>query len=190
VSFEHDTQASTGQTTGVWAVRFCQNTSMSNWCIDGFSELWPDLCTEILEENAIVSASVDLSRNPKLEKRFHAALQTTDGAMLVLFKDHGMYTTSFEHPGDVDKTKEEVRTWIVEGYAGETKQVVPPEPSLVDSLKEFLESIDRQMIYGISGILAVGVLGFIVYMVVGKGGAAGRASRPPPRARRSPRKIQ
>ncbi len=142
-TFEHDTQAATGQTTGVWLVRFCEPTSSTNWCVDGFIEYWADLCDELLWELDIMTGTVDLAKNAGLAKRFSSPILEKHGVQLALFKDHGMYLTKVEHGGDRDMTREEVKKWVLEGYAGEAKLAVPPEPTLLDAVWSQVEAAKR-----------------------------------------------
>lgn len=139
VTFEHDTQAATGQTTGVWLVRFCDQTSMSNWCVDSFIEYWADLCDELLGDHDIMTGTVDLAENAGLATRFSSPILEKHGIQLALFKDHGMYLASVEHEGDVDMSKEEVKKWVLEGHAGEAKLTVPPEPTVLDAVWQKVE---------------------------------------------------
>ena len=164
VTFEHDTQASTGQTTGVWLVRFCNpKSSMSNWCVDGFIEYWADLCDELLQDHDIMTGTVDLAKNPKLADRFSSPILDEYGVQLALFKDNGMYLTSVELPEDKDMTRDQVKEWVLGRHAGETKLAVPPEPSWVDALWEKLQQPEVRKIAGITGIcLAIVVTGMLL----------------------------
>jgi hypothetical protein len=142
-TFEHDTQAATGQTTGVWLVRFCEPTAMSNWCVDGFIEYWADLCDEVFWEQDIMTGSVDLAKNAGLAKRFSSPILEKHGVQLALFKEHGMYLTNVVHEGDRDMTREEVMKWVLEGHASEAKLAVPPEPALLDAVWVKLDEAEK-----------------------------------------------
>ena len=173
LTFEHDTQAATGQTTGIWLVRFCDQKSMSNWCVDGFIEYWADLCDELLEEHGIMTGTVDLAKNAKLATRFSSPILDKYGVQLALFKDHGMYLASVEHEGDTDMTREEVKRWVLEGHAGEARLAVPPEPSLLESVwlkveeaEEALQKVFERVTESVAGDAEVRRTAIIVLAVV------------------------
>lgn len=65
-NFEHDTQASTGGTTGVWFVEF-----YAPWCqhCRTFEGIWTKVGKEL--EGLVNVARVDASNNAKLSERFN-----------------------------------------------------------------------------------------------------------------------
>ena len=169
VTFEHDTQASTGQTTGVWLVRFCDRKSMSNWCVDGFIEYWADLCDDLLQDHGIMTGTVDLAKNTKLATRFSSPILEEYGVQLALFKDHGMYLTSVELPDDKDMSREQIKMWVLEGHASETKLPVPPEPTVMDALWEKLDDPDVRKPAAIAGsVIALVVVAMALKTLVSR----------------------
>ncbi|KAG2428049.1 hypothetical protein HXX76_012032 [Chlamydomonas incerta] len=114
-SFEHDTQASTGQTTGVWAVLFTDSTVPR---FDRASIVVEQLAQE--EEKEVIYARVDVARNMKLAKRFGDVIFLP---CVLLFRDRQMYVfdMSFEDPNIL----EEVRTFVESGYANAEPNDVP-----------------------------------------------------------------
>ncbi|PNW82725.1 hypothetical protein CHLRE_06g291550v5 [Chlamydomonas reinhardtii] len=114
-TFEHDTQASTGQTTGVWAVLFTDSTVAR---FDRASIVVEQLAQE--EEKEVIYARVDVARNVKVAKRFGDVVFLP---CIVLFRDRQMYVfdKNFENPSILD----EVRTFVESGYANAEPQDVP-----------------------------------------------------------------
>merc|ERR1719215_785263 len=69
-NFEHLTQASTGQTTGKWLVKF-----YAPWCghCKRLEPVWDDLSSELAfayPDESILISRVDCTKNPGLTKRF------------------------------------------------------------------------------------------------------------------------
>lgn len=62
-TFEHDTQATTGSTTGDWLVYFCEPAQ----CAANL-ETWASVRNELFGYATV--AAVDTSRNPKVTLRF------------------------------------------------------------------------------------------------------------------------
>lgn len=84
-TFEHETQASTGQTTGHWLIQFFPGTSGGNSDSRSNSRSEGGIVIptgpmyaedEWLESNVVI-ASVNLAKNPFLQRRFAAHLSTT-----------------------------------------------------------------------------------------------------------------
>mmetsp|Transcript_14749 Transcript_14749/g.17826 ORF Transcript_14749/g.17826 Transcript_14749/m.17826 type:complete len:223 (+) Transcript_14749:125-793(+) len=65
-NFEHDTQAATGQTSGIWFVKF-----WAPWCghCKRLAPLWDELAEELLEEG-IILAQLDITQHPVTYSRF------------------------------------------------------------------------------------------------------------------------
>ncbi|GJP84728.1 hypothetical protein CLOP_g14787 [Closterium sp. NIES-67] len=93
-SFEHDTQASSGQTTGRWFVLFATSDCLTS--ADSESPCHRILAS--LKEAAsaadgmpgrlFIAAQVDLDANPKLKKRFGIGSEP----VLKLFRDRAMFS--------------------------------------------------------------------------------------------------
>ncbi|KAG2443143.1 hypothetical protein HYH02_009554 [Chlamydomonas schloesseri] len=114
-NFEHDTQASTGQTTGVWAVLFTDSTVSR---FDRAEMVMHQLAQE--EEKEAIFARVDVARNKKLAKRFGDVIFLP---CILLFRDRQMYVfdKNFESPDILA----EVRTFVESGYANAEPLDVP-----------------------------------------------------------------
>ncbi|GAX83814.1 hypothetical protein CEUSTIGMA_g11239.t1 [Chlamydomonas eustigma] len=92
-TFEHDTQAATGQTTGIWCVLFT-SPSQDRTSHQAAVALWESLAAN--EEKDIIYAMVDLDVNKKISRRFKGIQAPT----AVLLKDRGMYTYSVPESDD------------------------------------------------------------------------------------------
>jgi hypothetical protein len=79
LSFEHITQAATGQTTGVWFVSFCSSTART--CKE-LAQPWEELGKELLQQQLFLT-SVDVHSSPRLTQRFGVTTLPT----LLLFRD-------------------------------------------------------------------------------------------------------
>jgi len=90
-TFEHQTQASTGQTTGKWFVMF-----YAQWCghCKKLMPIWNDLANGIDPEDDgnIIIAAVDTDKNPGLASRFSIRGFPT----LLYFADRKMYRYTLE----------------------------------------------------------------------------------------------
>eukprot|EP00927_Polykrikos_kofoidii_P049654 TRINITY_DN43691_c0_g1_i1.p1 TRINITY_DN43691_c0_g1~~TRINITY_DN43691_c0_g1_i1.p1 ORF type:complete len:178 (+),score=42.96 TRINITY_DN43691_c0_g1_i1:76-534(+) len=115
-TFEHDTQASTGATTGTWLVAFGEAGCAR--CDQIYEEIEEQ--SEGLREAYILSARVDKANGAKLWKRF--AIKETP--TVLLFKQGKMY----RH----DVQKGNILQFATEAGDGGVK--VPPEPSFLDEL--------------------------------------------------------
>ena len=63
-NFEHDTQATSGHTTGDWFLMFCDKES----CNQGHLDTWDDLYGRLRGKATV--AYVDLDQSPKTKERF------------------------------------------------------------------------------------------------------------------------
>lgn len=100
-SFEHDTQAATGSTTGDWFVMF-----FAPWC--GFCKqlhpVWNELAAEVNKQVNV--ATVDATIHNDLSKRFEIRGYPT----LILFSGGKMYKY------DGARDLEALKTFALEGY--------------------------------------------------------------------------
>ena len=117
-TFEHQTQASSGQTTGAWFVKF-----YAPWCghCRAMAGTWVELAVE-MEGTGVIIADVDATANPITTDRFNALVKGFP--TLLLFRDRGV----FKHKGARDL--ESLRAFATETF-GETseKHAVPEPPS-------------------------------------------------------------
>eukprot|EP00898_Chlorokybus_atmophyticus_P000319 jgi/Chlat1/1288/Chrsp118S01727 len=121
--FERRTQASTGQTAGVWFIEF-----YAPWCghCQRLAPVWESLAREL--EGQVVVARVDCDSNKAIGRRFKASL---DGfPTLVLFRDRAMY------PYEGPRKLEALVAFAKGGYASASALPVPSEGSgLVESIR-------------------------------------------------------
>jgi len=118
-SFEHQTQASTGQTTGKWFVKF-----YAPWCghCKRLEPVWDDLADRAAAdhpEDGIVIAKVDVTQNAALGERFDIRGFPT----LLYFADRKMY----RHKGS--RELDALVEYVGGGYAKTKGLPVPGPPS-------------------------------------------------------------
>jgi len=123
-TFEHRTQASTGQTSGVWVVLFYASWSEESLAL---APRWVQLANELAEERAaVVVASVDLPNNPQLRSRFSDGGVVRGYPAVVLFRDRGLYVYDAAEGG---LSLEALRAFALRGHETETRrEVQPPIP--------------------------------------------------------------
>eukprot|EP00550_Attheya_septentrionalis_P003329 CAMPEP_0198290042 /NCGR_PEP_ID=MMETSP1449-20131203/8035_1 /TAXON_ID=420275 /ORGANISM="Attheya septentrionalis, Strain CCMP2084" /LENGTH=219 /DNA_ID=CAMNT_0043988469 /DNA_START=96 /DNA_END=755 /DNA_ORIENTATION=- len=136
-NFEHQTQASTGQTTGKWFVKF-----YAPWCghCKTLEPIWDELAETLTAEHAddgIVVAKMDMTKNTKTGERFEIRGFPT----LKFFAGRKMYT--YRGP----RTLEAMKEYVLGGYktdakSGEAESVPAPSGWLDEKMKEIRETID------------------------------------------------
>mmetsp|Transcript_33366 Transcript_33366/g.70133 ORF Transcript_33366/g.70133 Transcript_33366/m.70133 type:complete len:232 (+) Transcript_33366:115-810(+) len=128
VTFEHQTQASTGQTTGKWFVKF-----YAPWCghCKTLAPIWEELDQKLQEENAqdgIIVAKVDATKETQVANRFQIQSYPT----LKYFADRKMY--SYKGARNIDALYE----FATGGYKSASDDAIPAPPSAFDiKMKEF-----------------------------------------------------
>jgi protein disulfide-isomerase-like protein len=186
VNFEHQTQASTGQTTGKWFVKF-----YAPWCghCKALVPVWKDLDERLQEDNpqdGIIIAKVDATKETQVAKRFKVQSYPT----LVYFADRKMY------PYAGDRNIDALYNFATEGYkTALANPTIPSAPSMfevkmlefrvwfeamtndVPHLKFLLEDIDHILTIrknAAAFLLILGafngfVFGIVVSMLLGRG---------------------
>lgn len=131
-SFEHDTQAATGATTGDWFVEF-----YAPWCghCKKLAPVWDEVAAE-LKGTANV-AKVDVPANRKLGQRFDIK-----GFPTLKFFSHGVLY-SYSGPRD----KDSLIAYAKGGYKDTEGVPVPGEPNLVDEFKKAFVQIGNSIAY-------------------------------------------
>jgi protein disulfide-isomerase-like protein len=130
-NFEHLTQASTGQTTGKWFIKF-----YASWCghCKKLAPTWEELSNSFEEDQGIVMAKVDAVANRDTAKRFNVKSYPT----LLYIADGKLYT----YKGA--RTVEDIKPFLISGYKQEEGLPVPPPPSFVEiqrkKVKQAVES--------------------------------------------------
>lgn len=134
-NFEHQTQASTGQTTGKWFVKF-----YAPWCghCKRLEPVWDELALKIEQkypEDGIVIAKVDVTTNRDLGTRFGIKGFPT----LLYFADRKMYS----YKGS--REMETLKTYVTGGYLKEIPSKVPAPPGWAEQkLNELMKSLENQ----------------------------------------------
>lgn len=115
-TFEHATQASSGQTTGVFFVKF-----YAPWCghCRAMAATWSELAAE-LDGTGVVIADLDATQNPATTDRFNAHVKGFP--TLLLFRDKKV----FKHAGARDL--ESLKRFATVSYVDSTGHDVPPPP--------------------------------------------------------------
>eukprot|EP00245_Coleochaete_scutata_P002159 TRINITY_DN12817_c1_g1_i1.p1 TRINITY_DN12817_c1_g1~~TRINITY_DN12817_c1_g1_i1.p1 ORF type:complete len:243 (-),score=36.37 TRINITY_DN12817_c1_g1_i1:187-915(-) len=128
-NFEHDTQASTGQTTGRWLIMFTGPDCAT--CDEVENELSIAAATSV---GGFVAAKVNVSSSPVTAKRFNVSSPDTI-PHVILFRDRKMYPfpRSPEPPSSTDIDK-----FIKSGYLKAEELDVPGEPGVLDQYLELI----------------------------------------------------
>ncbi|KAL3779610.1 hypothetical protein ACHAWO_004661 [Cyclotella atomus] len=127
-TFEHQTQASTGQTTGKWLVKF-----YAPWCghCKTLAPIYEELDQRLLESetaNGILLAKVDVTKNSAIAKRFNINSYPT----LKYFADRKCYP--YKGKRDLDSMYE----FVTEGYKSAITEEIPGVPSVFEEkMKQF-----------------------------------------------------
>lgn len=125
-TFEHQTQAATGQTTGKWFVMFS-----APWCGRTCAEVIPTLeeLEKSIGDGSVLVATVNTLENLELADRFGILSQPT----LIFFADRQMY----KYRGL--KTLEAMKQFVEGGYKESVALPVPVPPSFFDIAHRKLE---------------------------------------------------
>eukprot|EP00591_Stephanopyxis_turris_P006131 CAMPEP_0195522428 /NCGR_PEP_ID=MMETSP0794_2-20130614/20598_1 /TAXON_ID=515487 /ORGANISM="Stephanopyxis turris, Strain CCMP 815" /LENGTH=249 /DNA_ID=CAMNT_0040652185 /DNA_START=104 /DNA_END=853 /DNA_ORIENTATION=- len=144
-TFEHLTQASTGQTTGKWFVKF-----YAPWCghCKSLAPVWDKLADVVAAEHAdtgIIIAKIDNTKHTEIRARFGI----TGFPTLKYFADRKMYTykgkrdleslTEFVTSGYTDAEPEEIPAppaWF-ETKVKDVRKAVESYPVLVNLIRDF-----------------------------------------------------
>ena len=123
-NFEHETQASTGQTTGRWFVKF-----YADWCghCKRLSPVWEELAEKVKQEeylsHGINVAKVDAVSNRKLAKRFNVKGYPT----LLFFADRKM------HKYSGPRNAKDLLEYATGGYWESNSEEVPKAASWIET---------------------------------------------------------
>jgi len=160
-NFEHETQASTGGTTGDWLVLFCPDNASDNGCAAKRRAL-ADVAPDLEQNGRVVSGFVLANSAPKTFERFHRVLQGSGTGEFVLIA-RGRWTVkpSEGEKGGGDTPKELVafaatarQRWeSLPAGAQERWSSVPDELSWLDDLVH--DHGRRPVLYGIAGCCMV-----------------------------------
>lgn len=126
-TFEHDTQASTGQTTGAWFVML-----YAPWCghCTALKPTWHELAEEL--DGAVNVAMLDATAETATAKRFGGAGLLSGYPTLLLFRDRKVY----KYRGGA-RSLAGLAAFAKAGYSGAEAVEVPPEASAFGRLAAF-----------------------------------------------------
>lgn len=161
--FEHKTQAATGQTTGVWLIKFCKS------CRDDRSfddPVWRKVSLELVEQHNVFSGMVDLDQNPKLAKRFAIEESPT----YLLFRNRRMFKVQNRN------TVESIVSYASKDFEKDNGVEVPPPPSFMDGLGRFTEGLYKNNSLIIKLGVGVGALGWLMLLIITHIGSRKRKS--------------
>ena len=180
-TFEHETQAVTGATTGDWFVKF-----YAPWCghCKKLAPIWDELAADLKGEVNV--AKVDVTENRKLGQRFEIK-----GFPSLKFLSHG---TMYSYSGPRDK--DSLMKYALGGYKDTAGEPCPGEPSIVTEFKKAVLTIVNSVAFYAQnpgrvkenewGFLAAGmIIGtmfaaciFMTFTVMGPSAPPPRAGRP------------
>eukprot|EP00918_Siedleckia_nematoides_P062881 GHVU01136976.1.p1 GENE.GHVU01136976.1~~GHVU01136976.1.p1 ORF type:complete len:199 (+),score=21.74 GHVU01136976.1:79-675(+) len=125
-NFEHDTQISTGATTGTWFVKF-----FAAWCghCQSLAPTWETLATDL--KGRVNIAKVDVPQNAMLQKRFKIRGFPT----LMLFHNGRVYDYSGA------RALMEMKKFALGGYEQTTSKKVPGVPSAWTATQDFFRDL-------------------------------------------------
>ena len=120
-TFEHQTQASTGQTTGKWFVKF-----YAPWCghCKSLAPTWQSLSDRLQESDAndVIIAKVDCTKEKEVCNRF----KVNGYPSLKYFADRKMFP--YKGARDIDALYD----FVTEGYKSALQDTIPPVPSMYE----------------------------------------------------------
>jgi len=132
-TFEHQTQSSTGQTTGKWFVKF-----YAPWCghCKTLAPIWEELDERLQENNpqdGIIVAKVDATQATQVAGRFQIRSYPT----LKYFADRKMYT--YDGARNIDA----LYAFVTEGYKSASDDAIPAAPSVFEvKMREFRQKFE------------------------------------------------
>ena len=161
-TFEHQTQASTGMTTGSWLVLFgVPNCSSCESLKPVLEDLGRD---EEVFENGVVLGSVDCTESQDVCLRFST---TKLPVLLFLHKKH-----LYKYPRDEEfgspPTLEDLKSFVLAPGQTSKGESIPDPPSVLDSfLKPILLVAENNPLAGYAILGMAVMMGFTILMLVG-----------------------
>jgi thiol-disulfide isomerase/thioredoxin len=156
-SFEHQTQASTGATTGSWLILMQTPTGCSACSAlkPVLEELGQD---ETLYEHGIVLGTVDVNESPVTAMRF--GIQTVP-SLLYLHKKK-----LYRFPVDVERSVESMKEFVLEHYGKSPAEDIPLPPAAVDHLLDIWKKLRESdlLFFAFIGMAAMllGTIGVLI----------------------------
>jgi Thioredoxin len=139
-TFEHQTQASTGATTGSWLVMFsipsCESCKTLKLVLDGLSQ------DEAMYERGIVLGTVDCTESTAVCQRFSVTKLPTIAYLhkkqLYMFDTTTNGETEEEFPG---KMSDQLKHFVLQGFQATEALPIPAPPSVMDAFMEPLTKL-------------------------------------------------
>ncbi|GBG84168.1 hypothetical protein CBR_g38142 [Chara braunii] len=148
-TFEHDTQAYTGQTTGHWLVLFTASPEGSRHV----EALMRDLKKDEKVGETLLMAKVDVAKNLATQKRFGVS----ENFKVILFRDRKMFIY------EDDLTLESLRKFVTGGFLNQAGLKVPRESAPIESFMEELQKGYRVALsFVIQSPLGMSICGVLV----------------------------
>jgi thioredoxin domain-containing protein 5 len=167
-TLEHQTQASTGATTGSWLLMFGTPTGCSacSQLKPLFEELGQD---EVLYEGGIVLGSVDINESPTAAMRFGIR---SIPSLVYLHKG-----SLYRFPSDIERSVESMKEFVLEHYSKSPAEAIPPPPSPMDQILDVWNKLQESgMAFYVILIMAFFLLGTIGVLIVALLGGGGKKS--------------
>ena len=138
--FEHDTQATTGATTGHWLVCFTKCEKISK-LMEALSEEEEVIDAGVIVANSAIS--LDLGYRFGIEKDSDYLSPNGQGGLIVLFRQKMMYYYDPDASATTfDERLSHLKAFAVQGYASAAvKRETPPELSSLQRWKGLVEEI-------------------------------------------------
>ncbi|XP_071789076.1 uncharacterized protein [Asterias amurensis] len=152
--FEHLTQASTGSTTGDWLVQFCDPERPQ---CEALIASWEAVAYRL--KGKVNVATVDISKNPNLVKRFSVAIERTP--YVVLFHNGKQFPYGLFHFGIVSLTH-----FAEKSYKHVQGTVVKPPPAPFDDLTESIANKLKDTQASVPGLFVIIVVCLVVFSLV------------------------
>lgn len=147
-TFEHVTQASTGQTTGHWCVLFHHQHGAAD---EDLQEAWATLAAD--EDKPVIYAQVNAALDDPLVQR----LQIENLPAAVLFRDRKMYR--YSSPLNDPQLVQSIENFVAAGYEQQEPQTVPKAlPPLQRDVTTFVSLASKALLFGAAIVLYAGYM--------------------------------
>ena len=163
-TFEHQTQASTGGTTGSWLVLFTHSTTCGSVCdsilknvmqpLDGDAELY---------DRGVVMGTVDAAGSPATATRF----EITNFPSLIYLHKKRLYHLPISVSEENPATPEGLKSFVLNGFAQEEfveSKAIPPPPSTTSELGTVVNQI-FQAFQGEHGLVGKAIVTMVLSMI-------------------------
>mmetsp|Transcript_10 Transcript_10/g.16 ORF Transcript_10/g.16 Transcript_10/m.16 type:complete len:214 (+) Transcript_10:59-700(+) len=154
-TFEHQTQSSTGQTTGKWFIKF-----YAPWCghCKRLAPAWEALSLKASEGDGIIVANVDCTVEIAVCKRFSVQSYPT----LIYLADRKMFEYEDRHWSDDALFK-----FATTGYKSLDGKSVPPLPGWGEFTKELMDDLDHILILRKNAVFVIFGMGLTIGFLFG-----------------------